>query len=227
MRILKRNGIYVAYKPDTKKHDKKYHTPKMPHEKWQVNVKFVPNECKSNKSQGRYFQYTILDECTRKRILYFTNEHSMYETVKALEMASEKFRCFPKEIQTDNGFEFTDKALRKENGSNIRNYDNLLERFCLTNNIVHRLIRPRTLEHNGKVERSHRIDQDKFYRYLRFFSLDDLRKQDAAWNKRYNDMPKCVLGFKTSNEVELEKLKELLETTGEIRCPKRLTSFES
>ena len=40
-------------------------------------------------------------------------------------------------------------------------------------------------------------------------------------------MPKLVLGFKTPNEVELEKLKELFETTCEIRCQKRLTSFES
>ncbi len=79
----------------------------------------------------------------------------------------------------------------------------------------------------GKVERSHRIDQDKFYRQLKFYSLDDLRKQGEAWNKRYNKMPKLVLGFKTTNEVELEKLRELFETTGEIRCPKHLTSFES
>ena len=36
-----------------------------------------------------------------------------------------------------------------------------------------------------------------------------------------------ILGFKTPNEVELEKLNELFHTTGEIRCPRRLTSFES
>ncbi len=94
-------------------------------------------------------------------------------------------------------------------------------------NIKHHLIRPKTPEHNGKVEKSHRIDQDKFYRKLKFYSLDDLRKQGESWNKRYNNMPKLVLGFKTTNKVELEKLKELFETTGEIRCQKRLTLFES
>jgi len=57
--------------------------------------------------------------------------------------------------------------------------------------------------------------------------LDDLRYQGELWNKRYNNLPKFVLGFKTPNEVELEKLIELIETTGEIRCPKRLISFES
>lgn len=33
--------------------------------------------------------------------------------------------------------------------------------------------------------------------------------------------------FKTLNEVELEKLNELFDITGEIRRPKRLTAFES
>ena len=96
--------------------------------------------------------------------------------------------------------------------------DNYLERYCNLHKIKHHLIRPRTPEHNGKVERSHRIDQDKFYRKLKFYSLDDLRKQGAYWNKRYNNLPKVCLNFKTPNEVELEKLKELFENEGEIRC---------
>ena len=226
LRTFKRNNEYIPYKPNPKKHDKEYHTPKMVHEKWQVDVKFVPRECKSDGLDGRFYQYTILDECSRKRILYFTNEHSMYETVQALRYAYEKIGCFPKEIQTDNGLEFTDKVSKKDKGVNIRKYENYLERFCRENNIKHHLIRPRTPEHNGKVERSHRIDQDKFYRTLKFYSLNDLKNQGAAWNKRYNNLPKLVLGFRTPNEVELAKLIELMETTGEVRCPKRLTSSD-
>lgn len=227
LRTFKRNGDYVPYKPNPKKHDKKYHTPKMVHEKWQVDVKYVPNECKAEGLEGRFYQYTILDECSRKRILYFANEHSMYETVQALKYAFDKIGCYPKEIQTDNGFEFTDTARRKEKGANIRKGDNYLENFCKENNIIHHLIRPRTPQHNGKVERSHRIDQDKFYKDLKFYSLEDLRKQGLQWNKKYNNLPKLVLGFKTPNEIELEKLKELRDTTGEIRCKKCLTSSDS
>jgi len=227
LRTLKRNDEYIVYKPNPKKHDKKYHTPKMVHDKWQVDVKFVPSECKTNNLEGRFYQYTILDECSRKRILYFTNEHSMYETVNALKYAYGQIGCFPKEIQTDNGLEFTDKAQRKEGGKTSRQYPNYLEQFLAGINVTHHLIRPRTPEHNGKVERSHRIDQDKFYKSLKFYSLSDLKMQGLAWNKRYNNIPKVVLGFKTPNEVELEKLVELMEDTGEIRCPKRLTSFES
>lgn len=224
LRTLKRNHNFIKYKPNLKKHNKKYNTPTMVHEKWQVDVKYVPNECKVSSLEDKYYQYTILDECSRKRVLYFTNEHSMYETVKALKYARSMFGCYPKEIQTDNGLEFTDKSQRK---NVFVKSNNLLDLFCTDNKIYHHLIRPRTPEHNGKVERSHRIDQDKFYRFLKFYSLEDLRKQGKSWNKRYNDIPKVVLGFKTPNEVELEKLKELVQNDGEVRCPNCLTSFES
>lgn len=227
LRTFKRNNQYVPYRPNPKKHDKIYHTPKMVHVKWQIDVKFVPKECKAANLEGKFYQYTILDECSRKRILYFTREHSMYDTVQALYFARLKFDCFPKEIQSDNGVEFSDQNRRKERGVNVRKCDNLIERFCKENNVTWKYIKPRTPQHNGKVERSHRLDQDKFYRNLKFYSLEDLKKQGAAWNDRYNDMPKLVLGFKTPNEVELEKLIELFETTGEIRCHKRLTSFET
>ena len=168
----------------------------------------MPNECKVDSLDDRYYQYTILDECSRYRILYYTNEHSMYETVKALEYAYSKLKLYPKEIQTDNGFEFSDKANRKDKGKHTRLYDNYLERFLELHNIKHHLIRPRTPEHNGKVERSHRIDQDKFYRYLKFYNLVDLRKQGSLWNDRYNNLPKAVLNFKTPKEVYKEKLNE-------------------
>ena len=217
----------MANKPNPKKHNNEYHTPTMVHEKWQIDVKFVPKECKVENLEGKFYQYTIIDECSRKRVLYFAEEHSMYETVQALKYAYSKIGCFPSEIQTDNGFEFTDKARRMPGSKAARQYDNLLEHFCKENNIKHYFIRPRTPQHNGKVERSHWIDQDKFYKNLKFYSLNDLRYQGNLWNKRYNNLPKFVLKFKTPNEVELEKLIKLMETTGEIRCPKRLTSIES
>ena len=220
LRTFKRNNEYIKYRPNPKKHDRKYHTPKMVHIKWQVDVKYVPKECKADNLEGKtwvFARYTV----------GHTEEHSMYNTVQALLFAREKFGCFPLEIQTDNGVEFTDERRKKSKGVNLRKCDNLVDRFCSENNIKHHLIRPRTPQHNGKVERSHRLDQDKFYRTLKFYSLNDLRTQGAAWNKRYNNMPKMVLGFKTPNEVELEKLKELQETTGEIRCLKSATSFDT
>ena len=85
----------------------------------------------------------------------------------------------------------------------------------------------RTPEHNGKVERSHRIDQEKFYRRLLFHSLSDLAQQGARWMRRYNGMPRMALHMKSPNELELEKLAKLMHDTGEVRCPKLLKRFTS
>ena len=73
----------------------------------------------------------------------------------------------------------------------------LLNAFCQRQGILHKLIRPRTPEHNGKVERSHRIDQERFHRTLSFYSLEDLREQGARWMKRYNSPPRMALRLKT------------------------------
>jgi transposase InsO family protein len=76
----------------------------------------------------------------------------------------EYFGYKPKEIQTDNGIEFTyNKAdIKKEHP---------LERILKELGIKHHKIQPRTPEHNGKVERSHRNDNERFYSYLKFYSL--------------------------------------------------------
>ena len=135
-----------------------------------------------------------------------------------------------KTITTDNGAEFTDRALARPGGGYATEGPCALDAFCQRQGISHKLIRPRTPEHNGKVERSHRIDQERFYRALSFYSLGDLREQGARWMRRYNSTPRIVLKLRSPDQAEVEKLRELLDTTGEIRCPKllrRLTSSES
>ncbi len=57
------------------------------------------------------------------------------------------------------------------------------------------------------AERPHRVDQEKLYRALSFYSLEGLRKQGKGWNARCNGMPRMVLKLKTPNQVELESLK--------------------
>ena len=63
LRIFKKNNEFIKYKPNSKKHNKKYFTPTMVHEKSQIDVKFVPSECKDSNLERRHYQYTILDEC--------------------------------------------------------------------------------------------------------------------------------------------------------------------
>ena len=70
--------------------------------------------------------------------------------------------------------------------------------------IKHHKIQPRRPQHNGKVERSHRNDNERFYSYLKFFSLDDLIKQGKAYLKRSNNIPMAVLGYLTPKEKRAE-----------------------
>ena len=94
---------------------------------------------------------------------------------------------YPKTIQTDNGQEFTytmktDKV-------------HPLDILCISLDIEHKLIRPRTPRHNGKVERSHRNDQNRFYNYLKFYSYDDLKRQMKVYLNRSNNIPMQVLDW--------------------------------
>src|SRR5256885_6666386 len=48
------------------------------------------------------------------------------------------------------------------------------------------LIRPRRPQQNGKVERSHRIDQEEFWGRHRFTDLDEATTALRAWERTYN-----------------------------------------
>ncbi len=61
--------------------------------------------------------------------------------------------------------------------------------------IRHQLIKPRTPRHNGKVEKSHRNDQNRFYNYLKFNSYNNLIKQMKSYLNRSNNIPMQVLDW--------------------------------
>ena len=82
-------------------------------------------------------------------------------------------------------------------------------------------------KHNGKVERSHRIDQERFYRHLSFYSLEDLRRQGASWLRRHDSRSRPVLGLMSPDEDEVAKLRELHGNEGEARCRRLLRRFTS
>ena len=198
-RVLKRIGYYneINIKNTSKYTPKPYDTPTELGIKWQIDVKYVPNECKSSNLPDdiRFYQYTCIDEASRERFIYHYDSHTPENTVDFV------YRCFlfygykPKEIQTDNGVEFT------WNQEKIKKL-HLLDELCLKEDIYHHKIKPRTPRHNGKVERSHRNDNERFYNYLKFYSLDDLRYQAKLYLKRSNNIPMAVLNYKTPNEIK-------------------------
>ena len=198
-RFLKKLGFYQKLNiTNTYKYTpKKYDTPKNIGQKWQIDVKFVPKECKADSIPNdlNFYQYTCLDEASRERFIYHYTEHTPMNTVDFI------YRCFlfyeykPEEIQTDNGIEFT---WNQEKFKKIHP----LNELCIKEHIYHHKIKPRTPRHNGKVERSHRNDNERFYNTLKFYSLEDLRYQAKLYLKRSNNIPMGVLNYKTPKEIK-------------------------
>lgn len=61
--------------------------------------------------------------------------------------------------------------------------------------IEHHKIRLFTPRHNGKVERSHRKDNEYFYATHTFFSFEDFQRQLKIHNREYNDFQIRPLGW--------------------------------
>ena len=196
-RILRKLGFYKDVEKKAKPYiPKPYNTPKVLGEKWQLDVKYVPRQCYTGAHPDKFYQYTMIDEASRERFIYPFKEQSSYSTIQFVKMAISFFGYKPKIIQTDNGFEFTHFKDTKR----IHPFDVL----CNHLDIKHQLIRPRTPWHNGKVERSHRNDNERFYKYLSFYSYDDLINQMKKYLYRSNRLPMQTLGWLTPVEKRQE-----------------------
>ena len=172
---------------------KPYQRADYPGQKVQVDVKFVPSYCVVNGK--KYYQYTAVDECTRWTYREMYDEHSTYSSTDFLKKLI--LSCpFPiREIQTDNGTEFT-RALMSNDGK-----PSLFEETLEACGIKYHRIRVATPRHNGKVERQHRTDENRFYKKMKMYNLDDGRRQLAKYNEKSNNIPKICLGFLAPNEM--------------------------
>ena len=203
--VMRKLGLYKKA-PSKKKHIQPPEVPvaTYPGERIQVDVKFVPMECLSKEliERGeRYFQYTGIDEYTRLRCTYFCKEHSTYESAKFI---NKMIRFFPfriKLIQTDNGFEFTN---RLSWNTSVRDRETLFEKRLKELKIEYHTIKPHTPTQNGKVERSHRKDQERFYYKRKFISLEDLKEKGKRWLTEYNNFPMRPLKWLSPREKLLE-----------------------
>lgn len=199
-------GSYGAYKrysarmksekpkPKKKRKLKPYKKADYPGQKLQLDVKFVPRECTTD---GRkYYQFTAIDEYSRWTFRQMYDEHSTYS---AREFLYELIRRAPfeiKEIQTDNGTEWTNALLVTKS-----EHKTLFEQSLLDEGIRYRRIRIATPRHNGKVERQHRTDSERFYSRLKMYSLEDGRRQLAVYQKQSNNHIKTCLNMRSPNQV--------------------------
>ena len=191
-RVMRKLGLFPkaekkpAYKP------KPYEQMTYPGQRVQVDVKVVPRRCISD-PELRLFQYTAIDEFTRLRFLAAYPEQNTYSSADFLRKLVHwyarrgiRVEC----VQTDNGPEFTNRFLTGKQDS-----PSLFEKTAADLGVRHKLIRPYTPRHNGKVERSHREDQKRFYSCHSFYSLDDFAKQLAVHNRRSNYFPMRPLNW--------------------------------
>lgn len=185
-RVMRRLGIFPQPEPKPHYKPKPYEQMTYPGQRVQVDVKVVPRSCITD-PELKLFQYTAIDEFTRLRFLAAYEEQSTYSSADFLRKMTVWFKrrgitveC----VQTDNGFEFTNRFSNSK-----RDLPTLFENTASQLGIRHKLIRPYTPRHNGKVERSHREDQKRFYSCHSFFSLLDFQKQLALHNRRSNNFP--------------------------------------
>lgn len=193
VRVIKKLGLdepkqRKGYKP------KLYQRAEYPGQKVQIDVKFVPSYCISNGQ--KYYQYTAIDECTRAVFREMYDEHSTYSSKDFLMKLIIAFPFAIREVQTDNGREFTNAYIPMKT-----ELKSLFEQALEEMDIIYHRIRVATPRHNGKVERQHRTDEKRFYKKMKMYSLEDGRKQLAIYNKKSNNIPKICLNFKSPNEV--------------------------
>ncbi len=193
-RVLQRQGQMAVKPPNPKYVPKPYEPMYYPGQRVQVDVKFVPASCLVGDAKGeKFYQYTAIDEYSRFRYLEAFSEHSTYSSKVFLEHMLKAFKFKVECVQTDNGAEFT-RHLSNETPT-------LFEQTLASHGIRHKRIRVFTPRHNGKVERSHRKDNEYFYALHKFFSFDDFKAQLAVHIRKYNDFPMRPLKWQSPKKV--------------------------
>ena len=200
-RVMRKLGMFSAPKPQDPYKPKPYEQMTHPGERVQIDVKIVPRKCIAD-PKLRLFQYTAIDEFTRLRFLAAYPEQSTYSSADFLQKAVKWYgrrgigvEC----VQTDNGFEFTNRFSNTD-----RHLPSLFEVTAASLGIRHKLIRPYTPRHNGKVERSHREDQKRFYNTHSFYSFEDFAAQLTVHNRRSNNYPMRPLAWLSPAEFAVQ-----------------------
>ena len=197
-RFLKKQGMTAQKLPNPKYVSKPYEQMLYPGQRIQIDVKFVPSVCLVGDAEGKkFYQYTAIDEYSRWRYVEAFEEHSTYSSSVFVEHLIRHFPMSIECVQTDNGAEFT-KRFTQPGKETLT----MFQRTLRNNNICHKLIKPFTPRHNGKVERSHRKDNERFYATHKFYSFEDFSKQLQQYNYRdYNRFPMRPLGWKSPQTV--------------------------
>ncbi len=128
---------------------------------------------RANQGQAqKHYEYTAIDDCTRLRVLRIYERLDQKTAIRFVDYVLERLPFKVMKVQTANGSEF-------QAGFHWH---------LLDKGIQHVYIRPSTPRLNGKVERSHRIADEEFYRLSAGEVIDDatLFKKLHEWERFYN-----------------------------------------
>jgi transposase InsO family protein len=203
-RILKRldmNRLPASQR--YKRHDRRWkrYEKQLPGHRVQIDVKFIeplpaaparPGTTSTNPAtpgrRRKYYQFTAIDDCTRLRVLKIYPANNQKTAIQFLDYVLSRLPFTVEVIQTDNGAEF----------------QAAFHWHVIDKGIQHVYIKPRTPRLNGKVERSHRIDAEEFYRLLDGQLIDDSKlfgDKLQEWEDYYNyHRPHGSLGGQTPYE---------------------------
>jgi transposase InsO family protein len=162
-----------------------------PGHRLQVDVKFLERIAGTRR---RFYQFTAIDDCTRIRVLKVYDACNQRTAIAFIDDVLRRLPFRAHVIQTDNGAEFQSHFHWHLEALDIR----------------HVYIRPRTPHLNGKVERSHRVDDQEFYQLLDKDGITDdvhlFNKKLREWEDYYNyHRPHGALAGQTPYERLLAK----------------------
>lgn len=162
-----------------------------PGHRLQMDVKFLE---RIPGTRTRLYQFTAIDDCTRIRVLKVFDACNQRTAVRFLDDVVRRLPFRIHVVQTDNGAEFQSQFHWHAESLDIR----------------HVYIRPRTPRLNGKVERSHRVDDQEFYQLLDQGGISDdihlFNEKLREWEDYYNyHRPHGALGGQTPYERLIAK----------------------
>jgi transposase InsO family protein len=168
----------------------RYEKPQPGH-RLQLDVKFLERIPGTHR---RLYQFTAIDDCTRIRVLKVYDKCNQRTAVQFIDDVLRRLPFRVLVVQTDNGAEFQSQ----------------FHWHLETRDIRHVYIRPRTPHLNGKVERSHRVDDEEFYQLLDQGGISDdihlFNEKLREWEDYYNyHRPHGALDGQTPYERLLAK----------------------
>jgi len=191
-RVLKRAGLLCSQRR-RRRQPKPYQPMSRPGERLQIDVKHTGLRDRWGR---QLYQYTACDEYSRWRFLYLYQEITPQASVDFFERVKAAFPFPIACVQTDHGTEFTYDFMPQVTVAHP------FTQHLQNQGVQHKLIRIATPWHNGKVERSHRTDEEEFWRLFQLRSVPEAHRRLARWNHRYNtDRPHGALGWITPAQM--------------------------